>query len=72
MKKFMILTIALLSIAVVNLSTIQPVKGQSTVGCEHIGGDRWGCNNYYCPSGCVVFICPNSDPEGPPEVDQTC
>lgn len=56
-----------------NLSTIQPVKGQSTVGCEHIGVDRWVCNNYYCPSGCVLFVCPNSDPIGPPfEVDQTC
>jgi hypothetical protein len=46
---------------------------QSTVGCEYLGQDEWQCYNYYCPSGCVVFVCPNTNPDNPiPDLGQTC
>ncbi|WP_139316543.1 hypothetical protein [Algoriphagus marinus] len=67
------MTIGILGMTLFNIVLAPTANAQSTVGCEYLGKDEWNCHNYFCPSGCVVFVCPNSNPNLPyPETDQTC
>ena len=72
MRKISLITLCILGMTFSIINT-PLARAQSTVGCEYLGQDEWQCHNYLCPSECVVFVCPNSNPNIPiPEVDQTC
>lgn len=67
MKKTMFLALAVLGMV---LGTIAEAR---SAPCDHISSNNYGCHVYNCPSGCVVWVCPNpTNPAGPPGVGEFC